>query len=294
MDSNNSLGQQTSQGSTISPNPQPKSNKWFWMLAGLVIITGAVFFVFNQKQQLRQENLTVQENNAEVNGVVSILENDPLLDKYGKYAYDTYKNNPEILTELKRIDSKFTDNDMGVSFPSKVAVFADGRKMILMEGCFPHACDGSVKVALYEPVNQELYLQTKYGYFQSESNTTIQRFLANYYSENHTAPQATTTSVTIYIKPGTPESKVKVFKTWVEKQSWAASVTYISADQALVDYKIKHKNDLLTLQSLEEMEGNPFGGNITINLADSAQKNSVLNSVNSSEYNPAIEGVIWK
>ncbi len=109
---------------------------------------------------------------------IVIIENDPLLEKYGLYPSDTFKNYPEVLANLKKVYPKFTDIDMNVSSGNKVMVFQDGRKMILMEGCYPHACSGSEKVALYDPVNNEIYLHTLSGNYYSKSDDLVKKVLS--------------------------------------------------------------------------------------------------------------------
>lgn len=112
----------------------------------------------------------------------AILNSDPLLEKFGFYPSDTFKNYPDILNGLKKIDSKFTDQDMNVSSGNKVVILEDGTKMLLLQGCFPHSCENSYKMALYDPNTKEIYLQTPNG-FSGKSGSLTEKFLIDFYGK---------------------------------------------------------------------------------------------------------------
>lgn len=57
------------------------------------------------------------------------------------------------------------------------------------------------------------------------------------------------------------------------------SVTYTSREQALAEFKEKHNGDQLTLQALDELGTNPFGGSLSIVAKDTSQYDSIAHSL---------------
>ncbi len=54
-----------------------------------------------------------------------------------------------------------------------------------------------------------------------------------------------------------------------------ASVAYTSRDQALADFKEKHKTDASTLQALDQLSDNPLGASLAIRAKDTSQYESI-------------------
>ena len=50
---------------------------------------------------------------------------------------------------------------------------------------------------------------------------------------------------------------------------------YISADQALQDFKTRHANDYLTLQALEELDSNPLSATLNIKAIETSEYESI-------------------
>lgn len=57
------------------------------------------------------------------------------------------------------------------------------------------------------------------------------------------------------------------------------SVTYTSREQALSEFRERHKGDQLTLQALDELGTNPFGGSLSIIAKDPSQYGAIANSL---------------
>lgn len=146
----------------------PKRNKFKLVLivlgiAAILLVGG--FFVykkyFSQNQKIIQVQQISSSTTSTTEGSYSMLENGLLIETYGKYPYNVFQNYPELLMSLKNMDNTFSDYDMNVSLgDNKIVSFSDGRQMLFMSGCFPHACSGSKKVALYEPTTKRVYLGT--------------------------------------------------------------------------------------------------------------------------------------
>ena len=77
--------------------------------------------------------------------------------------------------------------------------------------------------------------------------------------------------VNVYFITTAEESDILSVKKSLESLPEVSSVEYISRDQALVDFKEKHKGDDLTLQALDELGDNPLGATLNIKAKDPSQ-----------------------
>lgn len=57
------------------------------------------------------------------------------------------------------------------------------------------------------------------------------------------------------------------------------TVTYISREQALSDFKKKHEGDQLTLQALEELGTNPFGASLSVIAKDTSRYEAIASQL---------------
>jgi cell division transport system permease protein len=74
--------------------------------------------------------------------------------------------------------------------------------------------------------------------------------------------------ISVYFYPTAVDSDILAFQSTLEKLPEVATVSYVSADQALQDFTARHQNDELTLQSLQELGNNPLGASLIINAKD--------------------------
>jgi cell division transport system permease protein len=97
--------------------------------------------------------------------------------------------------------------------------------------------------------------------------------------------------VHVYFVPAAQENDVLQVKSGLEQLPQVASVQYVSKDQAIADFKQAHKNDAVTMQSLQELSKNPLGPRLNIvaknvsqygAIADYLQNNNSLTSGSSS------------
>lgn len=85
--------------------------------------------------------------------------------------------------------------------------------------------------------------------------------------------------ITIYFKLDAVQSDIDSFQGSLEKLPEVAKVSFISADEALVNFKEKHANDYLTLQALEELDENPLGAYMTVKAKETSQYESIAKSL---------------
>lgn len=82
--------------------------------------------------------------------------------------------------------------------------------------------------------------------------------------------------VTIYFTTKAPESQILEMKDSIEKFPEVAEVGYISSDQAIAAFRDKHQDDYLTIQALDELDGNPLGASLTIKAKNTSQYESIV------------------
>lgn len=78
------------------------------------------------------------------------VEDSSLLDKYGKYAFETFRRFPSLVYIIRRAKRDFKPRDVGTSFPTSVFKFNDGKKCLILGGCTPHDCGGTQNVIVYD------------------------------------------------------------------------------------------------------------------------------------------------
>lgn len=81
--------------------------------------------------------------------------------------------------------------------------------------------------------------------------------------------------VSIYFTTTAPEETILDLKDSLESLPEVADVTYVSADEALADFREKHKDDYLTLQALDELGDNPLGAYLNVKAQEASQYESI-------------------
>lgn len=77
--------------------------------------------------------------------------------------------------------------------------------------------------------------------------------------------------INVYFVTNAPEEDILALKGSLETLSEVAMVEYVSREQALEQFKLRHENDQLTLQALEELGENPLGANLNIKAKETSQ-----------------------
>lgn len=77
--------------------------------------------------------------------------------------------------------------------------------------------------------------------------------------------------INVYFVTTAPEDDILALKKSIETLSEVATVEYISREKALEEFTLRHKNDQLTLQALDELGENPLGANLNIKAKETSQ-----------------------
>ncbi len=81
--------------------------------------------------------------------------------------------------------------------------------------------------------------------------------------------------IAIYFTVSAPEEQILDLQEELQKLPEVASVEYSSADEQVMAFRDRHADDYLTLQALDELGDNPFGGNLRVMARDSTQYEAI-------------------
>ena len=88
--------------------------------------------------------------------------------------------------------------------------------------------------------------------------------------------------VNVYFLQTAQESDILSAKKSLEALPEVNNITYTSKEEALADFKERHKNDQFTLQALDELGSNPLEASLNIKAKDPSQYQSIADFINSS------------
>ena len=89
--------------------------------------------------------------------------------------------------------------------------------------------------------------------------------------------------VTVFFTVGASESEILSIQSQLQQLPEVASVDYISADQALENFRERHSADYLTLQALEELDENPLGATLNIQAIEASEYEQIANFLESGD-----------
>lgn len=81
--------------------------------------------------------------------------------------------------------------------------------------------------------------------------------------------------VTVYFTPNASLEQITTVQNSLKALPEVASVKFVSRDDALAEFKERHKNDQLTLQALEELGDNPLGASLEIRAKETSQYEAI-------------------
>lgn len=81
--------------------------------------------------------------------------------------------------------------------------------------------------------------------------------------------------VSVYFTTVATDEQIGEVRTSLEALPEVASVSYVSREQALADFRELHANDQLTIQALDELGENPFGAALEVRAKETSQYESI-------------------
>jgi cell division transport system permease protein len=101
--------------------------------------------------------------------------------------------------------------------------------------------------------------------------------------------------INVYFTVAAPEDKIKEILLATKNLPEVAEVEYTSREDALAEFKERHKNDDLTMRALEELGENPLGAVLAIKAKDTNQYEAIAQYLEGgSQYIAANPGLIDK
>lgn len=93
--------------------------------------------------------------------------------------------------------------------------------------------------------------------------------------------------INVYFVKDAADDDISLLRKALTSLPEVAEVQYVSADQALADFRDRHQDDQLTLQALDELGGNPLGASFNIKAKDPSQYETIVNFLNDKKDNNA-------
>ncbi len=87
--------------------------------------------------------------------------------------------------------------------------------------------------------------------------------------------------VTIYFTVGAPEDQILTLKSSIEKLPEVATVFYVSAEDALKNFRERHQDNYPTIQALDEIGSNPLGAYLNVKAKEVSQYENIANFLKS-------------
>ncbi len=95
--------------------------------------------------------------------------------------------------------------------------------------------------------------------------------------------------VSIYFKSEVTEDDIIVVRNRLENMSAVKEVQYVSKEMALQDFKERHKDDALILESIDLLEKNPLSATLIIKAQSIDQYGEILSVLDDPEYDQLIQ-----
>jgi cell division transport system permease protein len=95
--------------------------------------------------------------------------------------------------------------------------------------------------------------------------------------------------INIYFKPEINEDQVHNVQRYLQSLIKVKEVNYISKDQALANFKERHKDNPKILQSIEEINQNPLGASLIVKAKSPADYPAIMENLADPQYNNLIE-----
>jgi cell division transport system permease protein len=86
--------------------------------------------------------------------------------------------------------------------------------------------------------------------------------------------------INVYFVTAAAEGDILSLKTKIEALPEVNSVEYVSREQALENFRLRHENDQITIQALDELGDNPLGAVLNIKAKEPSQYEGIANFLN--------------
>src|SRR3989338_3033189 len=98
--------------------------------------------------------------------------------------------------------------------------------------------------------------------------------------------------VSVYFKTSASVLQIQEVQRTIQALPEVASITYVSKEQALEDFRARHKGDQLTMQALDELGSNPFGASLEIRAKQTSQYEAIAKYLEAQQASQSEAGAI--
>lgn len=99
--------------------------------------------------------------------------------------------------------------------------------------------------------------------------------------------------ISVYFKLDAPEDEVLNTKNSLEGLNEVKDVEYISREQALEEFKLRHEGDTIVTQALEELGDNPLSASLNIKAKDPREYVAIAAYLNNESLNKIVDHVTY-
>jgi cell division transport system permease protein len=92
--------------------------------------------------------------------------------------------------------------------------------------------------------------------------------------------------ITVYFTTTAADDQIQQLQSSIKALPEVANVNFVSREAALAAFQLRHKNDQLTMQALEELGENPLGASLEIRAKDPSQYESIAKFLDSQQNTP--------
>lgn len=96
-------------------------------------------------------------------------------------------------------------------------------------------------------------------------------------------------NINVYFKPEISEDQAQTVKNYLQSLIQVKDVIYVSKEQALEDFKNRHKDNPKILASLDELEKNPLGASLLVTAKSTTDYPKILEYLADPQYDNLIE-----
>ncbi|MEK7582654.1 MAG: permease-like cell division protein FtsX [Patescibacteria group bacterium] len=97
--------------------------------------------------------------------------------------------------------------------------------------------------------------------------------------------------ITVYFKTTAAEEEMISVQDDLKNFSAVKSVEYVSRDQALEDFKVRHAGNALINESLAELEGNPLQASLNVKANNTSEYAAIANSLEGNKFRSSIDKI---
>lgn len=94
--------------------------------------------------------------------------------------------------------------------------------------------------------------------------------------------------ISVYFRPDVTEPQVSEVQTYLTSLTQVKEINYVSQQEALEKFSQQHRQDLVIIESLEELGSNPIGATLQIKAGDIKDYPIIIEILNNSKYNNLI------